>query len=205
MYVEALQVILGALATKTLSFEGEHYTFRDVPIELRAGAAAASAALVRPGAARGPALGGRQPRQHRVQRAAGAGAPGDRRLSPRLGGGRQRRRRPAAHGHDAHHRRRRQRRRGAGDRAPRAQALAPELHAAVEQARHQADQRLLSRQFRRGAAGGLRHRRHARDRARRARGPDRGDAASTISSAASPSATWRSASRSARWSCSRST
>src|ERR1700682_2607576 len=34
MYVEALQVILGALATRTLSFAGEHYTFRDVPIEL---------------------------------------------------------------------------------------------------------------------------------------------------------------------------
>ena len=34
----------------------------------RAGAAPASAALVRPGAARGPALGDRQPRQHRLQR-----------------------------------------------------------------------------------------------------------------------------------------
>jgi len=34
MYVEALQVILKALASRTLSFAGEHYTFRDVPIEL---------------------------------------------------------------------------------------------------------------------------------------------------------------------------
>jgi alkanesulfonate monooxygenase SsuD/methylene tetrahydromethanopterin reductase-like flavin-dependent oxidoreductase (luciferase family) len=34
MYVEALQVILGALATRTLSFAGEHYNFHDVPIEL---------------------------------------------------------------------------------------------------------------------------------------------------------------------------
>src|SRR6478752_6311608 len=33
MYVEALQVILGALASKSLSFAGAHYTFRDVPIE----------------------------------------------------------------------------------------------------------------------------------------------------------------------------
>ena len=59
----------------------------------RAGAAPAPSALVRPGAARGFALGGRQPRQRRLQRSANAGAPGDRRLSPRLGGGRQRRRR----------------------------------------------------------------------------------------------------------------
>jgi alkanesulfonate monooxygenase SsuD/methylene tetrahydromethanopterin reductase-like flavin-dependent oxidoreductase (luciferase family) len=34
MYIEALQVILQALASRTLSFAGEHYTFRDVPIEL---------------------------------------------------------------------------------------------------------------------------------------------------------------------------
>jgi alkanesulfonate monooxygenase SsuD/methylene tetrahydromethanopterin reductase-like flavin-dependent oxidoreductase (luciferase family) len=34
MYVESLQVILGALAGKSLSFAGEHYSFRDVPIEL---------------------------------------------------------------------------------------------------------------------------------------------------------------------------
>jgi alkanesulfonate monooxygenase SsuD/methylene tetrahydromethanopterin reductase-like flavin-dependent oxidoreductase (luciferase family) len=34
MYIEALQVILKALAGRTLSFAGEHYTFRDVPIEL---------------------------------------------------------------------------------------------------------------------------------------------------------------------------
>ena len=34
MYVEALQVILAALANQSLSFAGEHYTFRDVPIEL---------------------------------------------------------------------------------------------------------------------------------------------------------------------------
>jgi alkanesulfonate monooxygenase SsuD/methylene tetrahydromethanopterin reductase-like flavin-dependent oxidoreductase (luciferase family) len=34
MYIEALQVILQALASRTLSFRGEHYTFRDVPIEL---------------------------------------------------------------------------------------------------------------------------------------------------------------------------
>ncbi|HSR79498.1 MAG TPA: LLM class flavin-dependent oxidoreductase [Hyphomicrobiaceae bacterium] len=34
MYVEALQVILQALAGRTLSFAGEHYTFNDVPIEL---------------------------------------------------------------------------------------------------------------------------------------------------------------------------
>ncbi|HEY7086410.1 MAG TPA: LLM class flavin-dependent oxidoreductase [Hyphomicrobiaceae bacterium] len=34
MYIEALQVILKALASRTLSFAGEHYTFRDVPIEL---------------------------------------------------------------------------------------------------------------------------------------------------------------------------
>ena len=34
MYVEALQVILQALAGRTLSFAGEHYRFHDVPIEL---------------------------------------------------------------------------------------------------------------------------------------------------------------------------
>jgi len=34
MYIEALQVILKALTSPTLSFAGEHYTFRDVPIEL---------------------------------------------------------------------------------------------------------------------------------------------------------------------------
>ena len=34
MYVEALQVILQALAGRALSFAGEHYTFHDVPIEL---------------------------------------------------------------------------------------------------------------------------------------------------------------------------
>jgi alkanesulfonate monooxygenase SsuD/methylene tetrahydromethanopterin reductase-like flavin-dependent oxidoreductase (luciferase family) len=34
MYIEALQVILKALASPTLTFLGEHYTFRDVPIEL---------------------------------------------------------------------------------------------------------------------------------------------------------------------------
>jgi len=34
MYLEALQVILQALANRTLSFAGRHYTFRDVPIEL---------------------------------------------------------------------------------------------------------------------------------------------------------------------------
>jgi len=34
MYIEALQVILQALASRTLSFAGDHYTFRDVPIEL---------------------------------------------------------------------------------------------------------------------------------------------------------------------------
>jgi alkanesulfonate monooxygenase SsuD/methylene tetrahydromethanopterin reductase-like flavin-dependent oxidoreductase (luciferase family) len=34
MYIEALQVIRQALASRTLTFAGEHYTFRDVPIEL---------------------------------------------------------------------------------------------------------------------------------------------------------------------------
>ena len=34
MYIEALQVILKALTSRTLSFAGAHYTFRDVPIEL---------------------------------------------------------------------------------------------------------------------------------------------------------------------------
>src|SRR6202521_2273583 len=34
MYVEALQVILAGLTHKTLSFAGEFYRFRDVPIEL---------------------------------------------------------------------------------------------------------------------------------------------------------------------------
>jgi alkanesulfonate monooxygenase SsuD/methylene tetrahydromethanopterin reductase-like flavin-dependent oxidoreductase (luciferase family) len=34
MYIEALQVVLQALANRTLSFAGAHYTFRDVPIEL---------------------------------------------------------------------------------------------------------------------------------------------------------------------------
>jgi alkanesulfonate monooxygenase SsuD/methylene tetrahydromethanopterin reductase-like flavin-dependent oxidoreductase (luciferase family) len=34
MYVEALSVILHALAAKSLTFAGEHFTFRDVPIEL---------------------------------------------------------------------------------------------------------------------------------------------------------------------------
>jgi alkanesulfonate monooxygenase SsuD/methylene tetrahydromethanopterin reductase-like flavin-dependent oxidoreductase (luciferase family) len=34
MYIEALQIILKALTSRTLSFAGEHYTFRDVPIEL---------------------------------------------------------------------------------------------------------------------------------------------------------------------------
>jgi alkanesulfonate monooxygenase SsuD/methylene tetrahydromethanopterin reductase-like flavin-dependent oxidoreductase (luciferase family) len=34
MYVEALSVILKALSSRTLDFAGEHYTFRDVPIEL---------------------------------------------------------------------------------------------------------------------------------------------------------------------------
>ena len=34
MYIEALNVILRALTSKSLSFSGEQYTFRDVPIEL---------------------------------------------------------------------------------------------------------------------------------------------------------------------------
>lgn len=34
MYVEALAIILRALAAKTLNFEGEFYRFRDVPIEM---------------------------------------------------------------------------------------------------------------------------------------------------------------------------
>jgi alkanesulfonate monooxygenase SsuD/methylene tetrahydromethanopterin reductase-like flavin-dependent oxidoreductase (luciferase family) len=34
MYIEALSIILRALAAKSLTFAGEHYTFRDVPIEL---------------------------------------------------------------------------------------------------------------------------------------------------------------------------
>ena len=34
MYIEALDVILRALTSRSLSFSGEHYTFRDVPIEL---------------------------------------------------------------------------------------------------------------------------------------------------------------------------
>jgi alkanesulfonate monooxygenase SsuD/methylene tetrahydromethanopterin reductase-like flavin-dependent oxidoreductase (luciferase family) len=34
MYVEALQIILQGLCAKTLTFSGEHYTFRDVPIEM---------------------------------------------------------------------------------------------------------------------------------------------------------------------------
>jgi len=34
IYIEALQVILKALAVTTLDFTGEHYAFRDVPIEL---------------------------------------------------------------------------------------------------------------------------------------------------------------------------
>ena len=151
MYVEALQVILGALASKSLSFAGEHYTFRDVPIELEP--------VQRPhpplwyGLARpeglpwvvanrvnivcnGPPALVRQVTDgyRRDWAAAGHGADD-----------------PAADGHDAHHRRRRQRRRGAGDRAARAPALASKLHEALGQARHQADQRLLPRQFRRGA------------------------------------------------------
>ena len=40
-------------------------------------------------------------------------------------------------------------------RPARAPALAPELHAALEQAWHQADQRFLSRHFRRGASRGV--------------------------------------------------
>ena len=180
-------------ARKSLSFAGEHYNFRDVPIELEP--------VQRPhpplwyGLARpeglpwvvanrvnvvcnGPPALVRQVTDgyRRDWAAAGNGADD-----------------AAADGHDAHHCRRRQRRRGAGDRAPRAPALAPELHEALGQARHPADQRLLSRQFRRGAAGGLRHRRHARNRARRAGAARSRRPASTTSSAASPSATWRSA------------
>jgi alkanesulfonate monooxygenase SsuD/methylene tetrahydromethanopterin reductase-like flavin-dependent oxidoreductase (luciferase family) len=34
MYIEALEIILRALAAKSLTFAGQHYTFRDVPIEL---------------------------------------------------------------------------------------------------------------------------------------------------------------------------
>ena len=205
MYVEALQVILGALAGKSLSFAGEHYNFRDVPIELEP--------VQRPhpplwyGLARpeglpwvvanrvnvvcnGPPALVRQVTDgyRRDWAAAGHGAD----TLPLMGMTRT----IVVADSDA---------RGAGDRAARAQALASELHAAVEQARHQADQRLLSRQFRRRAAGGLRHRRRrpqpcatrSRPRSRR-----RG---STTSSAASPSATWRWRSRSARWSCSPST
>jgi hypothetical protein len=147
MYIEALSVILRALTTKSLTFAGEHYSFRDVPIELEP--------VQRPhpplwyGVARpeGP-LGRRQPGQHRLQRPAGAGAPGDRRLSPRLGRGTPQRRGPAADGHDAHRRRRRQRWRGAGDRPARPSSLAQELHAALGQARHPADQCFLSRHLR---------------------------------------------------------
>ena len=84
-------------------------------------------------------------------------------------------------------------------------ALASKLHEDLEQARHPSHQRLLPRQFRRGAADGLRHRRHARNRARRLGAADRGGAASTTSSAASPSATWRWRNRCARWSCSHGT
>src|SRR6476659_7076759 len=34
MYIEALQIIIASLGSKSLTFEGEHYNFRDVPIEL---------------------------------------------------------------------------------------------------------------------------------------------------------------------------
>src|SRR6478609_10882406 len=34
MYIEALSVIQKALSSRTLDFAGEHYNFRDVPIEL---------------------------------------------------------------------------------------------------------------------------------------------------------------------------
>jgi alkanesulfonate monooxygenase SsuD/methylene tetrahydromethanopterin reductase-like flavin-dependent oxidoreductase (luciferase family) len=34
MYIESLEIILRALAVKSLTFAGQHYTFRDVPIEL---------------------------------------------------------------------------------------------------------------------------------------------------------------------------
>ena len=151
MYVEALSVILRALATKSLTFAGEHYTFRDVPIELEP--------VQRPhpplwyGLARPEGL--PWVVANRVNIVCNAPPAlvraGDRRLSPGLGGGRPQRRRSAADGHDAHHRRRRQRRRGAGDRPARASALAPELHEALGQARHPADQRLLPRHLRRGA------------------------------------------------------
>ena len=65
-----------------------------------------------------------------------------------------------------------------------------------------ADQRLPPRQLRRRAAGGHRHRRHAGNGARRARAPRSPRRGSTISSAASPSATWRRPNRSPRSSCS---
>src|SRR5499433_215535 len=35
MYVEALQVLLTGLSAKTLTFVGQHYAFRDVPIEMQ--------------------------------------------------------------------------------------------------------------------------------------------------------------------------
>ena len=87
MYVEALSVILRALARQVADFRGRALHLPRRADRARAGAAPASAAVVRPGAARGPAVGGRQPGQHRLQRPAGAGAAGDRRLSPGLGGG----------------------------------------------------------------------------------------------------------------------
>jgi alkanesulfonate monooxygenase SsuD/methylene tetrahydromethanopterin reductase-like flavin-dependent oxidoreductase (luciferase family) len=72
MYVEALQIILQGLCAKTLTFSGEHYAFRDVPIEMHP--------VQRPhpplwyGLARPDGLpGGRQQGQRRQQRRAPAG------------------------------------------------------------------------------------------------------------------------------------
>ena len=189
IYIEALAIIRAGLTQKTVSFAGEFFTFKDVPIELE------------------PVQRPHPPLWYGMARPEGVGWAVANRVNIVCNGppalvGQVTDRYRQEWGEAGHHAEELPlmgmtrtlilgalRGRGARDRAARSSALVSELHAALGEARHAADQRLLSRQFR--------TRRNSADLpspARRAwcttpccdSSRRRG---STISSAASPSAT----------------
>ena len=90
MYAEALEVIQRGMTSPVLNFSGKYYNYRDVPMELDAVPETVSAALVRPGKARGDSLGSAEQSQHRRQFAWCRHARIDRPLPGGVAGGRQR-------------------------------------------------------------------------------------------------------------------
>ena len=119
MYAERLEILLRALSSERLDFQGEYHVLTDARMELRPGAAPASAALVRPRPQGVGAACRTRGHERRLQRARRAG-PRDRRRVPRgVGAGGPRGGGPAAPRPQPPPRDRRHRRGGARGRTAR--------------------------------------------------------------------------------------